>query len=109
MRIKKSLSRSAQVIAFLKSQALVDEQTVTAKKTSSAPTKKSKAKPAATKKRKAIKKKVAFQSHQVGFRKLGLGEPGIFGKPVEDQDLHFRLNYSSRAIVTKFLGQMSLQ
>ena len=72
MRNNQPLSRSAQVIAFLKSQALVDEQTVTAKKTSSAATKKSKAKPAATKKRKTIKKKVAFQSHRVGFHIGGL-------------------------------------
>ena len=72
MRNKRSLSRSAQVIAFLKSQALVDEQAVAAKKTSSAATKKSKAKPAATKKRKTIKKKVAFQSHRVGFHIGGL-------------------------------------
>jgi hypothetical protein len=72
MRNNQPLSRSAQVIAFLKSQALVDEQTVTAKKTSSAATKKSKAKPAASKKRKTIKKKVAFQSHRVGFQIGGL-------------------------------------
>ena len=109
MRNKKPLSRSAQVIAFLRSQALVDEQAVTGEKTSSAATKKSKAKPAATKTRKTIKKKVAFQSHRVGFRKLGLGEPGIFGKPVEVQDHQLRLDYSSHAVAMKFLGQMSLQ
>jgi hypothetical protein len=68
LRNKKPLSRSAQVIAFLKSQALVDEHAVTGEKTSSAATKKSKAKSAASKKRKTIKKKVAFQSHQVGFQ-----------------------------------------
>jgi hypothetical protein len=67
LRNKKPLSRSAQVIAFLRSQALVDEQAVTGEKTSSPVSKKSKAKPAATKKRKTIKKKVAFQSHRLGF------------------------------------------
>jgi hypothetical protein len=56
MRNNLPLSRSAQVITFLKSQALVDEQTVTSKKTSSAASKKSKAKPAASKKRKTIKR-----------------------------------------------------
>ena len=67
MRNKKPLSRSAQVIAFLRSQALVDEQAVIGEKTSSPVSRKSKAKSAATKKRKTIKKKVAFQSHRVGF------------------------------------------
>jgi hypothetical protein len=56
------------VIAFLKSQALVDEQAFTGEKTSSAASKKRKTKSAASKKRKTIKKKVAFQSHQVGFQ-----------------------------------------
>jgi hypothetical protein len=72
MRNKKPLSRSAQVIAFLRSQALVDEQAVTGEKTSLPVSKKSKAQSAASKKRKTIKKKVAFQSHQVAFHIGGL-------------------------------------
>jgi hypothetical protein len=67
MKNKKPLTRSGLVIAFLKSQALEDEQPLVAIKTRSSAMKKSKAKPAATKKRKTIKKKVAFQSHRVGF------------------------------------------
>jgi hypothetical protein len=61
-------TRSAQVIAFLNSRAIVDEQAFVAKNGRSSAPKKSKAKSAVHKKSKAIKKKVAFQAHQWGFR-----------------------------------------
>jgi len=67
MRNKKPLSRSAQVIAFLTSQALEDEKPLVAKKARSTAPKKSTAKSTGSQKSKAIKKKVAFQSHRLGF------------------------------------------
>ena len=73
MRNKKPLSRSSQVIAFLKAETLVDEKAVAAKKVRTSAPKKSKAKTSAPKKSKAAKKKVAFQSHQFQPRQACFG------------------------------------
>ena len=56
----RKITRSAQVIAFLNSRAIEDEQPLAGKKARTSAPKKSKAKPTGPKKSKAIKKQGAL-------------------------------------------------